>query len=231
MAALVLGACSKGEPESKQAKPNAPIEAPAPRAGTPASDGAVDEALKERLARQEAAARMFERNVLQPTAPKSAEPKAPGARAPEPKEAPKEALKAGPPAQAAATPPAATPTPEPPKIEPPKAAPAKAAPPKAAPARTDVASAKPPSAPEATARLVSRVEPDFPPEAYRAGIERGTVKARITVDAAGAVTNVEILDASPRRVFDRSVTRALAQWTFNEGAPGRTVESEIDFRR
>lgn len=234
MAALVLGACSKGEPESKQAKPNVPIEAPAPRASAPASDGSVDEALKERLARQEAAARMFERNVLQPAPPKAAAPKAPEAQAPEPKEAPKAAPP--PPGQAAATPPAAPPKAEPPKAEPPKteppkAAPAKAAPPKAAPARTDLAAAKPSSAPEPTARLLSRVEPDFPAEAYRAGVERGTVRARMTIDGTGTVTNVEILDAIPRRVFDRAVTRALAQWKFNEGAAGRTVDSEIDFKR
>lgn len=229
-AALLLGACSKTEPEQKAAAaPSAPIAAP-PKAGEVALDPAAEAALKERLARQEAASKMFERNVLQPSPPKVAEPKpAPGVpKAAEPPPAPpKEAPK---PAVAAA--PVEAPKPAP-TVAPPKPAPATPAPApaKSAP-RTDLAAAKPTAAPESTAtRVLSRVEPEFPAEAARGGIENGRVVARMTLDGAGHVTNVEILEAQPRRVFDRSVQRALAQWKFNEGAAGRTFESEIDFRR
>ena len=237
-AALTVGACSKGEQDSK-ARPNAPIEAAVTHNMAPTGDASVDAALKERLARQEAASKMFESKVLVPPPPKSAEPKPPAEvpKVPEPPTAPSK------PAPAAAAPVEASKA-EPPKTAPPKAAaePAKAtastpppdapraAPPKAPP-KTDVALAKPSAAPSPVMRLVSRVEPDFPPEAYRAGVDRGTVKARMTVDAAGGVTNVEIVEANPRRVFDRAVSRALAQWKFNEGAPGRTYESEIEFKR
>ena len=177
--------------------------------------------MKERLARQEAASKMFERNVLQPAQPNSAEPPP----AP-PKAAPQEAPKT------VATAPVEAPKPAPPPA-PAKAAPSASAPvpAKAAP-RTDVAAAKPSAAPESTTpRLVSRVEPDFPPEAVRNGVENGRVIARMTLDGAGHVTEVTILEAQPRRIFDRSVRVALSQWRFNEGAAGRTVESEIDFRR
>ena len=51
------------------------------------------------------------------------------------------------------------------------------------------------------------------------------------LDGAGTVTRVEILSANPRRVFDRAVIAALSQWRFNEGAAGRTVESEVEFKR
>ncbi len=49
--------------------------------------------------------------------------------------------------------------------------------------------------------------------------------------AAGNVTRVEIVEANPRRVFDRAVVRALSQWRYSDGAAGRTVDMEIAFRR
>jgi protein TonB len=53
----------------------------------------------------------------------------------------------------------------------------------------------------------------------------------MTLDAGGGVTRVEIVEASPRRVFDRAVIRALSQWRYNSGPEGRTVEMEVAFRR
>ena len=170
------------------------------------------------------AARMFEKNVLQPPPQKA--PTAPAAATPEP---PKVEAKVEPPKVEAAKP-------APPKAEPPKPAPPKAAAPRAEPTppRTDVAAAKPSAAPAPAApvtRLVSRVDPDFPREALQAGVDKGTVKARMTLDETGSVTRVEVMEANPRRVFDRAVVRALAQWRYNEGAAGRTVEAEVDFKR
>jgi TonB family protein len=83
----------------------------------------------------------------------------------------------------------------------------------------------------ADAQLVSRVDPEFPREAVQAGADKGAVKARMTVDAAGEVVRVEILEAQPRRVFDRAVIKTLSQWRFNAGANGRTVEIDINFTR
>jgi protein TonB len=57
------------------------------------------------------------------------------------------------------------------------------------------------------------------------------VKARITVDASGNVTQVEVLEARPRTLFDRSVIDALSQWKFAKGPAGRTLETQVDFRR
>jgi protein TonB len=233
--AAVVAGCSKNEP------PPAPKKAAAPKAtgATPAPGRPVeiDEGLKERLARQEAAARMFERSVLQPpppkvpdppptvkaaTAPQPATPARPpvaASRPPEPPEPAKAAARAEP-ATSAPVPPAPT-------------SQAPASPPPAAP-RSDVAAARPAPAPTpvpAALRLVTRVDPDFPREATQAGVDQGSVKARMTLDAGGNVTRVEIVEANPRRVFDRAVVRALSQWRYSDGAAGRTVDMEIAFRR
>jgi protein TonB len=81
------------------------------------------------------------------------------------------------------------------------------------------------------ATLVHRVEPAFPREAIQAGAEKGAVKARMTLDGAGEVIRVDILEANPRRVFDRAVVRTLSQWKFNSGKEGRNVEIDIEFKR
>ena len=77
---------------------------------------------------------------------------------------------------------------------------------------------------------VSKVEPEFPREALVASIDKGHVKARLTIDATGEVTRVDIVEANPRRIFDRAVTRSLSQWRYEPGAAGRTVDVELDFK-
>ncbi len=78
---------------------------------------------------------------------------------------------------------------------------------------------------------LNRVEPEFPREAVVAGASTGMVKARMTIDASGEVTRVEIVDAQPRRVFDRAVVKTLSQWKFSPGGSGRSKEIEIAFKR
>ena len=77
---------------------------------------------------------------------------------------------------------------------------------------------------------VSKVSPEFPREAQLASVEKGRVKARLTLDATGEVTRVDIVEANPRRVFDRAVVRSLSQWRYERGTDGRTVEVELDFK-
>ena len=78
---------------------------------------------------------------------------------------------------------------------------------------------------------VSRVEPEFPREALAAGASTGMVKARLTIDSSGEVTRVDIVDANPRRIFDRAVVKTLSQWRFLPGAGARSKEIEIAFKR
>jgi protein TonB len=218
---LAAAACSRQPPPAKS-QPLPRVEAPRTGAGqdkTPDPGGAA--APEERLARQESGTRMFEQQVLDPPRP---------SRLPIPAPLPREREPAPPNAAAA------------PENRPPAApAPARAAPPpSAAPAAPPletaaIAPSSPPPAPRAGAdaewKLLARVEPRFPREALQAGVDRGTVRARVTIDAAGYVTRVDVIDSRPRRVFDRAVVRALSQWKFSGGADGRTLETEIYFHR
>lgn len=77
---------------------------------------------------------------------------------------------------------------------------------------------------------VSKVVPDFPREAQLASVEKGHVKARLTLDARGEVTRVDIVEANPRRVFDRAVVRSLSQWRYEPGSADRSVEVDLDFK-
>ncbi len=80
---------------------------------------------------------------------------------------------------------------------------------------------------------ISQIPPQYPREALLQGIE-GWVKLRFTILPNGAVEGVEVLDSSPRRVFDRSATSAIQRWTFkprieNGQAVSETGELTIDF--
>ncbi|KAB2840561.1 MAG: TonB family protein, partial [Burkholderiales bacterium] len=93
--------------------------------------------------------------------------------------------------------------------------------------------AKPaPAAPSETGlKIVQREAPGFPREALLANVSSGSVKVRMTVDGGGNVTKVDILEASPRRVFDREVQRTLARWKFEATGQTQTAETEVVFRR
>ena len=88
----------------------------------------------------------------------------------------------------------------------------------------------PPKENPAAITVVSREQPDFPRDAARNGIESGTVRARVMINATGAVSSVIILEAKPPRVFDRAVSQALQRWKFNPGADGRSYDTEINFK-
>ena len=85
------------------------------------------------------------------------------------------------------------------------------------------------SARAADTHVVSKIQPDFPKEAILAGVEKGHVKVRMTLDSSGEVSRVEIVEANPRRVFDRAVMRTLAQWRYNSGEANRSVTVDVDF--
>jgi TonB family protein len=61
--------------------------------------------------------------------------------------------------------------------------------------------------------LVKAVKPEYPRKAEQNGIE-GWVELEFTVAETGAVTDVAILNASPRGVFDHAAAGALAQWRY-----------------
>jgi protein TonB len=82
----------------------------------------------------------------------------------------------------------------------------------------------------ATPKATRKIPPEFPPEAVRKNINSGEVKAKLTIAADGKVTNVEILDANPKRVFDKATIAALMEWRFDTGGKEDTAEIKLVFR-
>ncbi|APV49886.1 hypothetical protein BWI17_09440 [Betaproteobacteria bacterium GR16-43] len=104
-------------------------------------------------------------------------------------------------------------------------------PPKPPPAEAPREEPKPAVAASTAVIPISRPPPNFPPAAAAKNIDSGSVKARLSIDAAGHVTGVQILEARPRRYFDEEATRSLRAWRFNPGAENRSYDVEIAFQR
>ncbi len=58
-----------------------------------------------------------------------------------------------------------------------------------------------------------RINPKYPPDAVRDGVN-GWVKLRFTIDEVGQVIDVEVIEAQPKRIFDREAVRALKGWKY-----------------
>jgi TonB family protein len=76
---------------------------------------------------------------------------------------------------------------------------------------------------------ITRVEPEFPREAIRAGVDFGQVVARVYIDEEGNVTGVSIKESHPKNVFDEEVIRALSQWKFKPEGEKMIAEIESIF--
>ncbi len=81
---------------------------------------------------------------------------------------------------------------------------------------------------------INRVEPRYPLNAQKRRIE-GFVSLSFTIDKTGRPTDIEVVDADPKQVFDREAIRALRQWKYQpqivDGKaveqPGQTVKVEF----
>jgi len=72
-------------------------------------------------------------------------------------------------------------------------------------------------------------DPAYPREAIRAGVQKGRVVVRLSIDENGKVTEVNIVASEPRGVFDKAVRSALEGWRFRAEGEKYVGEVEINF--
>ncbi|HSG66268.1 MAG TPA: energy transducer TonB [Gammaproteobacteria bacterium] len=80
---------------------------------------------------------------------------------------------------------------------------------------------------------IVRIDPQWPREALLEGKE-GWVRVEFTILADGSVTDPEVLESEPPRLFDRNALRAILRWKFKprivDGQPvARRAVQRIDF--
>lgn len=80
---------------------------------------------------------------------------------------------------------------------------------------------------------IVRIEPQYPREALMDGIS-GWVDIEFTIEADGSVSDPKVVDANPRRLFDRNAVRAIYKWKFKprivDGQPvARRATQRIEF--
>jgi protein TonB len=69
-----------------------------------------------------------------------------------------------------------------------------------------------------------RINPDYPRRAMSRGIE-GWVQFEFTITPAGTVSDVKVVDADPKGIFEDAATKAILRWKYNPKVEeGRAVE-------
>lgn len=81
---------------------------------------------------------------------------------------------------------------------------------------------------------IVRIEPKYPVQAARDGKE-GWVKLSFTINEIGGVEDVKVIEAQPKRLFDKEAKRALRKWKYKpkvvDGKPQRQpgLMVQLDF--
>lgn len=82
---------------------------------------------------------------------------------------------------------------------------------------------------------IVRIEPRYPVQAARDGKE-GWVRLSFTINEVGGVEDIDVIEADPRRVFDREAKRALSKWKYKpkivDGKPVKqyNMKVQLDFK-
>ncbi|UTP71733.1 energy transducer TonB [Alteromonas sp. LMIT006] len=81
---------------------------------------------------------------------------------------------------------------------------------------------------------IVRIEPKYPVQAARDGKE-GWVRLSFTINEVGGVEDVDVIEADPKRIFDREAKRALRKWKYKpkivDGKPVKQpgMRVQLDF--
>ncbi len=122
------------------------------------------------------------------------------------------------PAPEVARPPAPEVRPPAPEVRPP--APVVSAPPATTPAR--------PAASNSSLVAISTPQPAYPAEALRSGTT-GSIEVEFVVNRDGSVSDVRVVKATPRGVFERGVQTTVRKWQFQPLDEPRTVRRNFNF--
>jgi len=98
----------------------------------------------------------------------------------------------------------------------------------AAAARPATPAPRPARPTAADLRPLSTPAPNFPPDALRAGTS-GEVQVEFTVGTDGSVATARVVNAEPRRVFDRAALDAVQRWRFQPVSEPVTTRRTIAF--
>lgn len=74
---------------------------------------------------------------------------------------------------------------------------------------------------------LTRIAPQYPRKAARKKIE-GWVKVEFSVLDDGTVVNINVLDAKPRRIFNRAAIRAISKWKFKPLGKQSNIEKRFN---
>ena len=94
--------------------------------------------------------------------------------------------------------------------------------------------AAPAAAQNRDAQITRMVPPKYPLQAARDN-QQGWVEVEFTVTADGSVSNAQVIDSQPRRIFDRAATEAVSRWQFKpaliNGTPTAVVlKRKLEFK-